>query len=206
MAIWNRTGLSRPRARKVLHFRCTSPRILFLNSSTSTTKPSALPGSEHRARMPLCSLTIASNSSIVRMSAGALDLAAARLEEIRLEEEKLRSELQEQVEEFGFTPPRAEKSKRLTGIFYDFTVTRGLTTEIKDAEVARIRAVCPNGLFGRLFKTVTKFKLADGAFLLLASPLPEDAPRNLRLMFSKAVETKETARRLRIEKMADECP
>jgi len=142
---------------------------------------------------------------IVRMSTGALDLAAARLEEIRLEEEKLRSELQEQVEEFGFTPPRAEKSKRLTGIFYDFTVTRGLTTEIKDAEVARIRAVCPNGLFGRLFKTVTKFKLADGAFLLLASPLPEDAPRNLRLMFSKAVETKETAPRLRIEKVGDEC-
>jgi hypothetical protein len=40
---------------------------------------------------------------IVRMSTGALDLAAARLEEIRLEEEKLRSELQEQVAEFGFT-------------------------------------------------------------------------------------------------------
>jgi len=68
---------------------------------------------------------------LVRMSTGTLDLAAARLEEIRLEEEKLRAELQEQVEEFGFTPPRAEKSKRLTGIFYELTVTRGLTTEIK---------------------------------------------------------------------------
>jgi hypothetical protein len=33
--------------------------------------------------------------------------------EIELEEEKLRSKLQEQIEEFGFTPPRAEKSKRL---------------------------------------------------------------------------------------------
>jgi len=54
---------------------------------------------------------------IVRMSTGALDLAAARLEEIGLEEEKLRSELQEQVEEFGFTPARADKSKRLLGIF-----------------------------------------------------------------------------------------
>jgi len=143
---------------------------------------------------------------LVRMSTSTLDLAAARLEEIRLEEEKLRAELQEQVEEFGFTPPRAEKSKRLTGIFYELTVTRGLTTEIKDAEVERIRAVCPDGLFGRLFRTVTKFKLADGATLLLANPLPEDAPRNSRLMFNRAVEMKETAPRLRIEKMDVECP
>ena len=145
------------------------------------------------------------DGQLVRMSTGALDLAAARLEEIRLEEEKLRSELQEQVEEFGFTPPRAEKSKRLTGIFYEFTVTRGLSTEIKDAEVERIRAVCPDDLFGRLFRTVTKFKLADGATLLLASPLPNDAPRNLRMMFSKAVETKETSPRLRIEKTTVAC-
>src|SRR5216683_5878794 len=142
---------------------------------------------------------------IVRMSTGALDLAAARLEEIRLEEEKLRSELQEQVEVFGSIPPRAEKSKRLTGIFYQLTVTRGLTTEIKDAEVERIRAACPDGLFRQLFQTVTKFKLAAGATAVLASPLTEDAPRNLRLMFSKAVETKETTPRLRIEKIEAEC-
>jgi hypothetical protein len=140
-------------------------------------------------------------SQLVRMSTGALDLAAARLEEIQLEEEKLRAELQEQVEEFGFTPARADKSKRLTGIFYEFTLTRGWTTEIKDAEVERIRAVCPDGLFGRLFRTVTKFKLAAGAILVLASPLPEGAPRNLRLMFGRAVETKETSPRLRIEKI-----
>jgi hypothetical protein len=57
-------------------------------------------------------------------------------------------------------------------------VSRGLTTEIRDAEVERIRAVCPDGLFGHLFRTVTKFKLADAATLVLASPLPEEAPRN----------------------------
>src|SRR5258706_11241305 len=138
---------------------------------------------------------------IVRMSTGALDLAAARLEEIGLEEEKLRSELQEQVEEFGFTPPRADKSKRLHGIFYQFTLTVGLTTEVKDAEVERIRAVCPDGLFKKLFKTVTKYKLADGATLALAERLPEGAPRNLRMLFSKTVETKEAAPRLRVEKI-----
>jgi hypothetical protein len=139
------------------------------------------------------------------MTPQELDDAAARMDELRLEEEGLRSKLQEQVEEFGFTPPRAEKSKRLEGAAYQFTVTRGLTTEIKDAEVERIRQVCSTLLFDRLFRTVTKFKLADGATMALASRLPPDAPRNLRLMFSRAVETKETAPRLRIEKAAIEC-
>jgi hypothetical protein len=134
------------------------------------------------------------------MMAEELDVAAARLEQIHMEEEKLRSQLQEQVEEFGFTPPRAEKSKRLVGTLYEFTVSRGLTTEIKDSEVERIRQVCPGILFDRLFRTVTKFKLAEGATMVLASRLPADVPRNLRLMFSRAVETKETAPRLRIEK------
>jgi hypothetical protein len=140
----------------------------------------------------------------MRMTAGALDLAAARLEEIQAVEETLRAELQRQVEEFGFTPPRADKSKRLLGVFYQFTLTVGLTTEIKDTEVERIRQVCPGALFDRLFRTVTKFKLADGATMALANKLPEGAPRNLRLMFSKAVETKETAPRLRVEKIAEE--
>ncbi len=137
--------------------------------------------------------------------ADALDLAAARLEELGAEQERLRAELRQQVEEFGFTPPRADKSKRLLGTFYQFTLTVGLSTEIKDAEVERIRAICPDGLFKRLFKTVTMYKLADGATLALADRLPEGAPRNLRMLFSKAVETKETAPRLRVEKMVDEC-
>jgi hypothetical protein len=67
----------------------------------------------------------------MRMTAHALDLAAARLEQIRAEEESLRSELQWQVQEFRFTPPYADKSKRLLGIFYQFTFTVGLSTEIK---------------------------------------------------------------------------
>ena len=70
-----------------------------------------------------------------RMTADELDDAAIRLEEIGLEEEKLRSKLLDQVGEFGFTPPRAGKSKRLEGSLFQFTVSRGVTMEIKDAEV-----------------------------------------------------------------------
>src|SRR5579862_7618898 len=139
------------------------------------------------------------------MTADALDLAAARLDELGAEQERLRAELRQQVEEFGFTPPRADKSKRLLGVFYQFTVTVGLTTEIKDAEVEKIAAICPDTIFKRLFKTVTRYKLADGATLALADPLSKGAPRNLRMLFSRAVETKETAPRLRIEKIDDEC-
>ncbi len=38
-----------------------------------------------------------------RLSPGELDTIAGRLEEIGLEDERLRSKLREQVEEFGFT-------------------------------------------------------------------------------------------------------
>ena len=140
-----------------------------------------------------------------RMTADELDDAAIRLEEIGLEEERLRSKLLREVEQFGFTPPRAEKSKRLEGSAYQLTVSRGLTTDIKDSEVERIRQVCPGILFDSLFRTITKFKLADGATSVLARRLPADAPCNLRLRFGRAAETKETSPRLRIEKLEVEC-
>jgi hypothetical protein len=97
----------------------------------------------HKPREIQIILTISIRYDILRgvkrMTPQELDDAAVRLEEIGLEEEKLRSKLQERIEEFGFTPPRAEKSRRLEGSFYQFTVSRGLTTEVKDAEVERIR-------------------------------------------------------------------
>jgi len=142
---------------------------------------------------------------VKRLTDEELDAKAIRLEEIEAEADALRSTMRDQVEEFGFTPVRSEKSKRLSGELYQFTLTRGVSVEIKDAEVERLRQVCPGTLFDRLFRTVTKFKLVEGASMVLAGRLPVDAPRNLRLMFSRAVETKETAPRLRIEKVEAEC-
>jgi hypothetical protein len=81
----------------------------------------------------------------------------------RSEDEGLRSKLKEQVEEFCFTPPRADKSKRLEGTAYHFTVTRGLTTEIRDAAVERIRQVCPGDLFDRLFKGSNEVQAGCGS-------------------------------------------
>jgi len=140
---------------------------------------------------------------VKRLSADDLDALALRLEEITLEEEKLRSQLMEQVQEFGFTPPRAEKSKRLIGSVFTFTLSTSQSTEIHDSEVERIREACPDGLFRHLFLAVTKFKLAAGATALLAGKLPQGAPRNLRQLFSRAVVLKDGAQRLRIEKAAE---
>jgi len=144
-----------------------------------------------------------------RLSPGDLDAAATRLEEIGLEEENLRSELREQVEVFGFTPPRAEKSKRLLGAEWEFTLSSSQSTEIRDAEVERIRTACTTRLFAQLFIAVTKYKLASGATALLSGKLPATAPRNLRRMFSQAVQMKDGSPRLRIEKVvvdsADAC-
>ena len=106
------------------------------------------------------------------LTGGELDAKAIRLEEIEAEADALRSTLREQVEEFGFAPPRSERSKRLSGELYQFTVTRGVSVEIKDAEVSVLRQVCPGTHFERLFRVVTKFKLVEGAAQVLASRLP----------------------------------
>lgn len=133
-----------------------------------------------------------------------LDQLAVRLEQIAAEEARLRQILRDEVERFGSIPPRADKSKRLFGEQFQFTLTCGTSTEIRDAEVESIREVCPASIFRRLFHVVEKFKLAEGATMLLSDRLPEGAPRNLRTLFHKAVVISETAPRLRIEKL--ECP
>ena len=136
-----------------------------------------------------------------KLTAEEFDAKAVRLEEIQAEAGALRSALREQVDAFGFTPPRSEKSKRLLGAAFAFTLSTSQTTEIHDAEVERLRSVCPANIFRRLFCAVTKYKLVAGATALLADTLPDGAPRNLRLMFSRAVQVKGGSVRLRIEKI-----
>jgi hypothetical protein len=120
---------------------------------------------------------------------------------LRLEAETLRSELPAQVEEFGFSPPQSEKSKRLIGAAFAFTLTTSSTTDIRDAEVERLREACEPSIFRKLFLEVKKYKLAAGAATLLASTLPEGAPRNPRMLFSHAVHLKDGPARLKIEKL-----
>jgi uncharacterized protein YjeT (DUF2065 family) len=137
-----------------------------------------------------------------RLSPGELDEIARRLAEISEEEERLRGQLKEQITEFGFTPPRADKSKRIEGAVFAFTLSTSSTTEIRDTEVERIEAACPDSLFRQLFTKVTSYKLAKGATVLLSGTLPTEAPRNLRKMFAKAVKVSDGAQRLRVERLS----
>lgn len=141
-----------------------------------------------------------------RLSQSDLDGIGSRLEEIDAEKERLFAQVKEQIEEFGSIPPRAEKSRRLSGYVFQFTLSTSSKTDVRDAEVERIRESCPVTLFSQLFTPVTKYKLANGATMLLAGKLPEDAPRNLRMMFSRAVEVSEGSPRLRIERLTEEVP
>lgn len=139
-----------------------------------------------------------------RLSTAELDLRACRLEKLEQECEDIKDELKEQVMEFGSTPPRAEKSKRIATDRYQLTLSTSTSTEIKDGEVERIRIACDDGLFAQLFTEVKKYKLCASAMKLLAGPLPRGAPSNLRRLFAAAVVTKEGAPRLRIEKIEQE--
>jgi hypothetical protein len=105
------------------------------------------------------------------------------------------------VEQWGSTPPRTEKSKRLTGNDYQFTLSQGSSTEIKDAEVLRIKRVCEPEIFEKLFREETAYKLAKGALDFLAGTLPEAAPRNLRRLFARAFSVKPRTPSLTIKKL-----
>jgi hypothetical protein len=139
-----------------------------------------------------------------RLPPSELDSLGARLEEIAAEEEEIRTQLREQITEFGSIPPRAEKSRRIETQEFRFTLSSSSRTEIKDAEVERIKEACPRPLFSKLFVEVTKYKLAKSATFLLSAALPEDAPRNLRAMFSRAVQIIEDSPRLKIERVQPE--
>lgn len=139
-----------------------------------------------------------------RLPASDLDALGLRLEEIAAEEEKIRAQIKEQIEAFGSIPPRAEKSRRLEAEEFRFTLSSSSRTEIRDADVLRIKEACPAPLFSQLFVEVTKYKLAKSATMLLAAKLPEGAPRNLRTMFSQAVQIVEDSPRLKIERIQAE--
>jgi len=77
---------------------------------------------------------------------------------------------------------------------------------LKESEILAIREACQPSLFERLFRrdTIVRWRVADGATLMLAGVLPEGAPRNLRAMFSRALTVKENPPRLKIERTGTE--
>jgi len=137
-----------------------------------------------------------------RLSPVKLDKLCFRLKKIEAEAEAIRDDLKRQVAEYGFIPPRSDRSRRLLGEAYEATLSTSTSFEIHDSAVERIKECCPTNIFAKLFWSVTKWKLCDRATEVLAGPL-EDAPRDLRMMFAKAVVVKESAPRLSIKQRKD---
>lgn len=135
-----------------------------------------------------------------KLSPQEVDELAERLERLNTEVEEIRGALKAQIDEHGFVPPRAEKSKRLEGDIYRATLSYGTTSTVIDTEVEKILEACGEDLGAKLFKAVTKYSVASSAHPLLAGTLPEGAPRNLRQMFEKAVQISERAPSLKLEK------
>lgn len=143
--------------------------------------------------------------SVAKLSVKALDELCDRRATLTEELKKLNATLQDQVQNHGFTPPRANKSKRLQGERWQMTVTIGTSTEIRDNVVEVIERACPAALFEKLFQKVTSYKLVAGATQLLAAPkLPEGAPKNLRTSFFKAVQTEPKAPSLSVKRIGEE--
>lgn len=138
-----------------------------------------------------------------RLSPVKLDKLCFRVKKIEAEAEAIRDDLKRQVAEYGFIPPRSDRSRRLLGEAYEATLSTSTSLEVHDSEVERIKECCPANLFAKLFWSVTKWKICGGATEFLAGPLGEDAPRNLRTLFAKAVVVKESTPRLSIKQRTD---
>jgi hypothetical protein len=135
-----------------------------------------------------------------KLSPAELDELCERLELLDQESGEIRAQLKAHVEEHGFIPPRAEKSKRLEGEFFRATLSFASQTTVIDTEVVKIQEACDGLLFARLFREVKKYTVADSAHYVLAGTLPEGAPRNLRRMFERAVIMAERSPSLKIER------
>ena len=117
----------------------------------------------------------------------------------------LRDELMEQVESRGYIPPRAEKSKRLTGVEYQVTVSRSHSVLVNSRQAEKVQLACMRAgkpaLFKRLFRRQFIYQVAEGAMELLRGQLPEGSPRQIRKLFAGAVSIDPNAPRLEVREL-----
>ena len=103
----------------------------------------------------------------------------------------------------GVTPPKAEKSLRLEGDEWEVTVAEGQSVSVNKAAAAKVLASLKRAglirFFRKLFVIETSYKLAKGAQALIAKPLPQGAPSNLRKLLAEAIQIKDKAPRLTVE-------
>ena len=149
-------------------------------------------------------MTATATIEVGKLSAKALDAMADRRAELQAELEEISATLKDQVLAHGYTPAKADKTKRLAGERWEFDVCSSDTTEIRDTQVEAIERVTPLEVFSRLFRKVTSYRMQPGASMVLAGTLPQGAPNNLRKLFAQAVILKPKAPSLRVKRIGEE--
>jgi hypothetical protein len=117
----------------------------------------------------------------------------------------LRDQLTDMVNEHGFVPKGAKKSKRLLGDEHEITLSRGQSIEVDGTAVMRIRAALKtSGLskfFRKLFRREVIYVLADGAHQFMVEHcMPADVGR----YFAEAVMIRENSPYLKVEPVKEE--
>jgi hypothetical protein len=98
----------------------------------------------------------------------------------------------ELVKNWGIVVPRAEKSRRLTGILSVFTVTKADTLTINDDRVETLKeALEANGhgaYFAKLFTLRSKYEIVEGAEAALKSEsLPKRLSEKVLNLFGRCI-------------------
>ncbi len=141
----------------------------------------------------------------------ALYVAAQdQVDKARQAESVLRDQLTDMVEEHGFMPPRATKSKRIQGDQWKITLSRGQSVEV-DGTIAReirraLKLVGRVRYFRKLFRPEIIYVLADGSQKALAqmveAEIPDAEQRDIIGLYNKAVEIKSKTPSLEVEMLA----
>jgi hypothetical protein len=113
-------------------------------------------------------------------------------ETAKKELQNARAELLELVHQFGSTPPKADKSKRVEGNLWQVTAQYGHSITVDDVAADRLLEACVSSLgpkkggrfFHRIFQSSIRYSLCEGAYELIASSSVADKMRSL---FSAAV-------------------
>lgn len=143
-----------------------------------------------------------------------IDALAAMYVEAQAEVEKaqkgasvLRDQLMDMIQEHGFVPPRATKSKRIQGSQWKVTLSQGQSVEV-DGTVAReirraLKLIGRVRYFRKLFRPEMIYVLADGSQRALAlmaeAEIPAPEHRQIISLYNQAVEIKAKSPTLDVE-------
>lgn len=137
--------------------------------------------------------------------AGKYDAMKSTIDTYKAEAEEVREQLLTLVQTWGSCPPGATKSKRIEGDVWEVTASAAQSVEVKQGVVQRIFTILKDAglhltFFTKLFKKEESYRLQPGAQQLMAQPLPPTAPRNLRKLFTEAVQIKDKNPSLKVER------